>query len=1694
MTRMKKRIVVAVVLVLSVVIMLTTWFGMIKEVVAATTSMPGIEQIIANQTQSKEPCSILEIENKKGEEELGYYISGEELYLNDPTTNQHYESLEDGLKTIEEEEGRRAFAQAESYQDVLQHIVGEGQSEYPITIKPYEEVYMLNSEQEKDWKEIQLDEKRNVMIRGSYEPNKNQTGDYTKEKQTYYPIREDVTADQEKEGYQENISSFAYSEGAGQVNPYEVTFEPIKNEEIQHSLESDKEMIIKEYQNGYGYYINDYRTLTNKVDRSEFPGEDGEEDVVVYRATKLQEYPNYRYDVFEQAKTLEEVKRQANQEGTNIIEKKGVYYYRTRDENGSWKEEKLYYIQGKKAISYQEVKFLSDELGNRNYYYKVSHVQFCCRLLQGESDTKPENYEYYGWYYANIKEGQETYVPVKGGEQATYYISDARYQLTKGTGNYDFVPDDKKEQVEVEIDHFYYKGGFQNHDWFKRYVFHLERNQEEEDTFDKFQITVTEQTTEELEKEIEMQKESYFESYDLIYVHGDISNQMLQWLKTGSSQKDYALILRLDCMTENTKQQVKDIFSEGWNQNDQDGCYVSNNIYFFTANETCESLLTSTFHDALFDFQKEQEVKQSGFEEIVSYIQEENKYRELEDDPPIEESVSIACVMEYLFNYPYKRLNTKKDTIRVLEIQPLKSNGQLKKSDIYEWIGETKDSQVEVIIDCMTSSEFVGHTEDLNTKYDLIYIGDDNSYWNTDSNQEVGLAGSIVDICNDDKQDAYYNQWSVYRMFDDNKQTSWATRHELSLHPNNKYNGKHYMTMEFEDPIEVFGFTYLPYHGGTYGRVTKYQIQLTLADGTTAMEEGTMQNNTSLKTIRFKNIYHDVKQVTFIPIEMDDPNVKNMYATCAEFRVLTWANKEIGRFATPSSDILYAHIGGKILDIRKRLKGILDTEYVDNRTKLAPNIQLRGSGNDITEQQVKALQEFVKAGYPVVLADSIVQQGEISTKKVDNSSYMYECLSQIIKEKNVMTRSTVTQEKIAFYLQRMKPSIVFEDGGEPESAIGSSQGPSNKYLKEDQLTYRFHIENESATSAVKTSYHCELFVDLNADGVFSNGSDSPENLQDIKVYTEDGEEVLKNKQQRYELKVNTTYTVTRAIPSNYYKLIQWKLQIESNDSNGEATRTSVTGYTKKKTPEDDKPTIKVLQICSRKNPTWNLSTDEQFKELMKQVEDFNISVDTKTVDEYANAYKEKGMPYLEAYDMVIVGFKDMQDDIPIPEGANTKETNPVLGLVQYIQDGNSVLFSHDTTSFVNQVIDVEQTNHKQWGYNLNTIMRPLVGMDRYSVTLTEEVKDGVTVSDILKKGLGLTSNSKPVSLEEIQSHVSDMAYRYDSLREETDKEVQGYANTLLKGKATGWDIYETNQAVQINQGAITQYPYVIDENLTVSTTHSQYYQLGLEEDQDQDGTNDIVVWYTLAGDEYDKSPKDVRNNYYLYSKGNVLYTGVGHSVVNQEMEKKLFVNTIVAAWRAGKSNPKVTFLEQFKADSNQQTIKYYTTDEERVTDDNLIKKEMNLYLTFEDIKLIPASQNYISSTLSVDFFIEDEKNGTANQIQGLPSDVKVSPLTVDSLQEKTNTGTKECENITVDLETGLQGEGTKTGIAWKVKGGNVYQAIFHDITSYVQTEQEYKMPNIYARVTVNYSYYGKKEVARSYAKVKLYRRQLFMLD
>lgn len=298
---------------------------------ASPAMMPGIEQIV-NDTTAEKPFKILEIVDDTSEAEIGYYVSGQEPYVKlyqyqytDDKNQAHtitFDSLDEGLSKISDPVKRKEFAMnvnlnqdgsidtskstgIKQIQSVCYQTDGPSTGEsadYPLSYGNYQEKYFLTQE-EKDsklWKEIEqfIDPTTDkpttytVKIHGTYQENPSGTGDYTKKKQQYYPIREKANetdtgdAGNPNAKYRENIQNFYYADSDGANAPYFLEFSEVENTTVNKALKDSsdqgKKTILPEYNydNGkYGYYENVYSDLTTEIANNifsknyTFPGE-----------------------------------------------------------------------------------------------------------------------------------------------------------------------------------------------------------------------------------------------------------------------------------------------------------------------------------------------------------------------------------------------------------------------------------------------------------------------------------------------------------------------------------------------------------------------------------------------------------------------------------------------------------------------------------------------------------------------------------------------------------------------------------------------------------------------------------------------------------------------------------------------------------------------------------------------------------------------------------------------------------------------------------------------------------------------------------------------------------------------------------------------------------------------------------------------------------------------------------------------------------------------------------------------------------------------------------------------------------------------------------------------------------------------------------------------------------------------------
>ena len=479
------------------------------------------------------------------------------------------------------------------------------------------------------------------------------------------------------------------------------------------------------------------------------------------------------------------------------------------------------------------------------------------------------------------------------------------------------------------------------------------------------------------------------------------------------------------------------------------------------------------------------------------------------------------------------------------------------------------------------------------------------------------------------------------------------------------------------------------------------------------------------------------------------------------------------------------------------------------------------------------------------------------------------------------------------------------------------------------------------------------------------------------------------------------------------------------------------------------------------------ANDVKFRELISNVDDYEIHIWTMSEDvlmqKDARSYEGvpdyigllspvvevDGVPENEKerypngiefqdFDMIVIGFSDRGVYVTQPELANA--------LVKYQESGKSLVLSHDVNGTGNYAGDYSNKHSPEGSsYYLTELFRTVSGQDRYGVAsryddvIAENLGTTLDPLNVLKYRM-LEGDSNRLDFMNALKGQFDTAYKADN-KNDMYSEIHGYTDTSLASGNTGttadypilnyegskWDLLNggwvpvTRWATMSNPGQVCFYPYYVCGDIDVSETHAQYWQLNLND-------KDIAVWFSLGAYTsntqtggntqtskfYEHNVGDGQNNYYIYTKGNITYTGFGHTLMDDANidEMKLYVNTLVMAYRGITSASKLELLN-----SNVQTVKdisymyldYDVTSPTDVLEDGNINTETNtVKLHFKLTNPVTASkkQNYVKFSLrdsDVNDLVVTDLTGNRLQLVDVPN------------LEKDNTSTL-CYNLGVNEE------------------------------------------------------------------------------
>lgn len=723
--------------------------------------------------------------------------------------------------------------------------------------------------------------------------------------------------------------------------------------------------------------------------------------------------------------------------------------------------------------------------------------------------------------------------------------------------------------------------------------------------------------------------------------------------------------------------------------------------------------------------------------------------------------------------------------------------------------------------------------------------------------------------------------------------------------------------------------------------------------------------------------------------------------------------------------------------------GDMVTSSKDVRRGVKAEATLRYSGNDITQKKLEELKSFLNAGKPIVLDRSFLDRSKkVDTKTVvDISSNMYQLVSmydQKIEGVNtdclfVKGLHLAHKLKKALAVETCKIQFDTSDGaGYPVeySYTPASDGTITDvtYVPTRTFSYKFKIVGKTGHQ-----YGIDLYIDTNGDGVYEGSkkegldeSAASEAVAGITVHDKNGNTIDPRK-----LYANVTYTVTKTLEKNYQGILPWKLEAYKIDN--ENCRSSVVKYSAVKTSSDTKEKIKVLlmqptpdmsepyEYYNRTSITWGrdsifrMDQMAQFKKYLACVDEFDITLEYLSNTDwkkrfYTNNSAEQAAKaaewkqYLNGYDMLILGFCD--------DCTFTSDSVYYEGFMYFVNQGKSVILSHD------MVRDTSQDSKLKVAYDEQ--LRQLMGQRRFytSTAMLNNQEINLVHSN---KSLASSVLLADGTTTELPGVFDNSTRQYIIFGEKGKADRDAYTNPGNDKWGSSTAESSTRYINIINEGQITNYPYAIPDLIQVAVTHTQNYQLDMED-------KDMVVWYGLTdqysrnyqsevqdilGDHYniaeDKLGRGVyssvesdgRNSFYIYNRGNITYTGLGHNKAMTDDEVRLFVNTMIASYRAAAAVPGIEITNEDAIQNEDEVILYVTLDDAnfntddayldvhfKVTDPSLVEiSGRNYYLKYFD------KDNNVMQTLDVTGSLTYQKT----YLEGTVQEAELTGMDADSV-------------------------------------------------------------------------------------------------
>lgn len=1126
--------------------------------------------------------------------------------------------------------------------------------------------------------------------------------------------------------------------------------------------------------------------------------------------------------------------------------------------------------------------------------------------------------------------------------------------------------------------------------------------------------------------------------------------------KNGGSVRPIIIDKRLSGVSTTTSPNLRNYAASIVNYSDEHNVNVLENFYLFDKGQidsNANNFATKCFCTAL-------NAVAARYTEVANKIRDFNTVHSAQgSSDTLDTTVSMAAVIRHIINASAPTVT--KGYVRVLDIEPGRAYGggsNLVSGTVQDkWLAGTALQAYTPQITTWSTAELIGKIDEIAEEFDIVYVGTDTTGYYTSTNTN-DLNQAYIDTGDNDLDGLVYaNIGDVVRSGSGTRGYSLSGLLDRDFTDSNTSDSSNMINAMSGSLANQFRFS-----GNDITGTTLKMLENFADAGHPVVLADDLRNSLSQTTAPSETGQYFIRLTWTGPLTgkkytIDLPKHDYNYAITANKGKLTVnpATDNMFEAALSQFDNRDDDGSGMLSQLKSSINNPTCTWYYTKKGEVTPIPNY--SGNTLqTASYPSGTSFYCKVTVnrfnlswwtcePLAKTQTAaLTKSAVNTKRVDNCSKMYDFLYYLNGKTNAFsegqfslpydgadaTNATANRTSLAALVNVSNPAIVWTD------KTNAKTYPTDYALNNDTMTtltadasgkyylnYSFKITNPTDPTPASTTYTCNLYVDSNGDGRFSDD----EKLENVEVDCDDRMVPAGRLRATEAGGVTYTYTIQRPLTDEISGVIPWKLELVKTGDDGvhcsETGFTHITG-TGAATGNHAAKSIKVLQVTPNNGTNIDLKSDA-YKTLFDKVnKDYSVTVEQVAVNtltsDSTTIFNE-----LNKYDMLVLGFAGSYAEIG---------KNAALAIQQYIGTGKAVLFTHDTGSYYSlpngykekyaektteqvvvgrhwvggffghyvydyKTVDVFSEDAVYDGtpteYYFNTLLRDVAGQDRYGVTSSKTVSaDGSTVkigqtskvtgSGVTASGITATGASTSLSMAQVKAlQQSDYSVAFkpnSALRDAngnmtsatTLPETQGLTNNLLmrfytsgtmpygyyKTDSSDWwnnivnnlksqqatrnKLQTTNTVTQVNKGQITTYPFDVntdafkttryaasgaDNNkMAVSETHMQYDQLNMN-------PADIVVWYCLGGgsskypladlflpDSYDYMTNDVVNQYYIYSCGNITYTGAGHSSTQTADEQKMIVNTIIAAYRHTQSAPVAAFTDSEGAKTSVKAI------------------------------------------------------------------------------------------------------------------------------------------------------------------------------